>query len=92
MSRSEVPTAYYQAKARHVFLCIYRLSSTVNDCGSNVASALSDSKYTRVPLAHARPFITCHVNNTVIGILLSCSNDEWTYIYARGIGTISGHR
>ena len=91
MSRSEVPTACYQAKARNVFLCIYKLSSTVDNCGSNVASALSDSKYTRVPLAHARPFVTCHVNNTVIFILLSRSNDEWTCIYARGIGTISGH-
>ena len=91
MSRSEVPMACYQAKARHVFLCIYRLSSTVDGCGSNVASALSDNKYTRVPLTHARPFITCHVNNTVLCILLSRSNDEWTCTYARGIGTISIH-
>ena len=75
-----------------MFLCIYRLSSTVGDCGSNVASALSGSKSTRVPLAHARPFIMCHVNNTVLCILLSLSNDELTCIYARGIGTISGHR
>ena len=82
-------TACYQAKARHALLCIYRLSSTVNGCGSNVASALSDSKYTRVRLAHARPFITCHANNTVLCILLSHSNDEWTCIYVRGIGTIS---
>ena len=54
-------------KQRHenVFLCIYRLSSTVDDCSSNVVSALSDSKFTWVPLAHARPFITCRVNNTV---------------------------
>ena len=92
MSRSEVPTACYQVKARNVFLCIYRLSPPVDDCGSSVASALSGSKYTRVPLAHARPFIACHVNNTVICILLFRSNDEWTWIYARGIGTISGHR
>ena len=60
-----------------MFLCIYRLSSTMDYCGSNVANALSlsDSKYmpTRVPLAHARPFITCHMNNTVICILLSRS-------------------
>ena len=90
MWRSEVPTVCYQAKARNVFWCIYRLSSTVGDCGSNVASALSDSKYTRVPLEYARPFITCHANNTVLCILLSRSNDEWTCIYARGIGTISG--
>ena len=73
MSRSEVPTACYQSKAWHVFLCIYRLSSTVVNCGSNVATALSDSKYTRVPLAHARPFITCNMNNTVICISLSRS-------------------
>ena len=46
---------------------------------------------TRVPLAHARPF-TCHVNNTVLCILLSRSNNEWTWIYTRGVGTISGHR
>ena len=65
-------------------------SSTVDNCSSNVASALSDSKYTKVPFAHARPFITCHVNNTVLCILLSRSNDEWTCIYAGGIGTISG--
>ena len=70
-------------KQRHenVFLCIYRLSSTVDDCSSNVVSALSDSKYTWVPLAHARPFITCRVNNPVLCILLSRSNDEWTCIY-----------
>ena len=92
MSRSEEPTACYQAKAQDVFLCIYRPSSTVDGCVSNVASALYDSKYTRVPLAHARPFITCHVNNSVICILLSRSNDEWTWLYVRGIGTISGHR
>ena len=42
--------------------------------------ALSDSKYTRVPLAHARPFIKCHVNHTVLCILPSRSNDEWTCI------------
>ena len=87
---SEVPTACYQEKARNVFSCIYRLSSTVVDCGSNVARALSDGKYTRAPLAHVRPFITGHVNNTVLCILLSRSNDEWTCIYARGISTISG--
>ena len=63
----------------------------MDNCGSSVASALSDSKYTRVPLSHARPFITCHVNNTVLCTVLSRSNDEWTCIYARGIGTISGH-
>ena len=90
MSRSEVPTAFYQAKARNVFYAFID-SYTVDHCGSNVVSALSDSKYMRVPLAHARPFVTCHVNNTVLCILLSCSNDEWTCIYARGIGTISGH-
>ena len=66
------------------------------DCHLQWATAVvmlpvSDSKYTqRVPLAHARPFITCHVNSTVLCILLSRSNDEWTCIYARGIGTISG--
>ncbi len=37
-------TACYQAKARNVFLCICRLSSTMDNCGSNVASGLSDSK------------------------------------------------
>ena len=61
----------------------------MDGCGSNVASALSDSKYTRVSLANARPFITCHVNNTVLCILLSRSNDEWTCIYARVISNIS---
>ena len=76
MSRREVPTACYQEMARNVCLRIYRLSSTVDDCGSHVASALSGSKYMRVPLAHARPFTTCHVNNTVLCILLSRSNDE----------------
>ena len=65
----------------------------MGDFGSNVARALSDSKYkimyTHVPLAHARPFITCHVNHTVLCISLSRSNDEWACIYARGIGTVS---
>ena len=92
MWRSEVPTACCQTKARNVFLRISRLSSTVDECGSNVACTLSCSKYTRMPLAHARPFITCHVNNPVLCILLYLSNDELTCIYARGIGTISGHR
>ena len=55
-------------------------------------SVLSLIANTWVPLAHARPFITCRVNNNVLCILLSRSNDEWTCIYARGIGTISGHR
>ena len=86
------PRLVIKQRHEHVFLCIYRLSSTVDDCSSNVVSALYDSKYTWVPLAHARPFITCRVNNTVLCILLSRSNDEWTCIYARGIGTISGHR
>ena len=31
--------------------------SIVDDFGNNVASALSDSKYIRMPLAHALPFI-----------------------------------
>ena len=34
--------------------------------------------------------VMCHVNNTVLCILLSRSNDEWTCIYARGISSISG--
>ena len=36
--------------------------------------------------------VMCHVNNTVLCILLSRSNDERTCIYARCIGTISGHK
>ena len=40
----------YKANTRNVFVC---LPSTVDDSGSNVASALSDSKYTRMSLAHA---------------------------------------
>ena len=92
MSRSEVPRLIINQ--RHE-MCFYAFI----DCHLQWPTAvvmlpvlsLSDSKYTRVPLAHARPFITCHVNNTVLCIILSRSNNEWTCIYARGIGTISGH-
>ena len=48
----------YQTKTRYVCMPFVRLSSTVDD-GSNVVSALSDSKcllYTRISISHARPF------------------------------------
>ena len=92
MSRSEVPTACYQAKARHVFYAFIdcHLQWTAAVVMLSVLSLITNIP-TRVPLAHARPFITCHVNNTVLCILLSRSNDEWTCIYARGISTISVH-
>ena len=49
----------YHTKTRpNVFYAfLYSLSSTVDDFGSNVANVLSDSKYTRTPLAHALPII-----------------------------------
>ena len=69
------------------FMPFYGLSFTVDDPSCNVASALSDSKYSRMPLAHALPFTTW---------------TAWFYAYslfqmmngrahAECIGTISSH-
>ncbi len=86
MSRSEVGPTHGLLSSKGMKMCFYAFidSYTVDESGSIVARAFSSSKYTRVPLAHAR-----HVNNTVLCILLSRSNDEWTCIYVRSIGTIS---
>ena len=78
--------------------CFFRLSSTVDDSGSNVASALSLSLSLSLSLikiytdAFQHMHAIYHMNNTVVRIIiLSRSNDEWTCVRVVCICTISCH-
>ena len=78
-------------KQRHetCFMHFFIFSTTVDDSGSNVPNALSDKKYARMPLAHARPSTMWTTLFFAYNYcLVQTTNGR---AHARCIGTLSGH-